>query len=342
MTINPSEFHDILSEFGISFFTGVPDSTLKEFCIYIDSKIDSSSHIIASNEGNAIAIATGYHLSTGKLPLVYLQNSGLGNSINPLLSLADSEVYSIPMVLLIGWRGEPGIKDEPQHVKQGRIQASLLESLEIPFCTVSSNGFDKEKINGIVQRSIDDSIPCAIVVSNNTFTKINTDIKPSTEKYSLSREDAIKLILGVLDKNDILLSTTGKASREVFEIRENNLQSHRTDFLTVGSMGHCSSIALGVSLNTDKNVYCIDGDGSLIMHMGALATIGKEAPPNFKHIIINNYCHESVGGQSTASDNIDFCKIALANGYKSSIRVDTKVMFEKGSKSSDYPKVHPC
>lgn len=312
--ISVSDLYSCLQNNGINFFTGIPDSLLKEFCLYIAENVSDKNHIIASNEGGAIGIATGYYLATGKVPLVYLQNSGIGNTINPLVSLADKEVYGIPIILLIGWRGEPGVKDEPQHIKQGRIQNKLLESLEIPYKILNPAETDlKGFIEEIVQNSYNNNSAYAIIVRKNSFNPFE---KSQVEKTIIEREAVINLILNAFDKDEIFVSTTGMISRELYEIRRLNNQTGDNDFLTVGSMGHSSQIALGIALKLDKKVICIDGDGSAIMHMGSLAIIGSSGLRNYIHIVLNNGAHDSVGGQPTVGLKIDFAKIALACGYK--------------------------
>lgn len=311
--ISCKKFYDCLLENGIDFFSGVPDSLLKDFCAYVTDNLESRKSIIAANEGNAIAIASGYHLATGKYGLVYMQNSGLGNTINPLTSLADKEVYSIPMVLLIGWRAEPGIKDEPQHIKMGKVTLKLLETIGIKYEILNDNFekiIKKAKIHMEKEKS-----PFAIVAKKGIFEEYKLKAKKETD-YELNREDAINLIVPLIGKDDIIVSTTGMTSRELFELREAKQEGHEKDFLTVGCMGHSSSIALGIALEKpDKNVYCFDGDGALIMHMGALSTIASLKPKNFKHIVFNNFAHDSVGGQPTAAYNLDIPAIARANGY---------------------------
>lgn len=322
--INPKDFFEILKENEITFFTGVPDSLLKYFCAYVSDNVSKEDHIINSNEGAAIALASGYYLATGKSALVYMQNSGLGNSINPLLSLADTEVYSIPMLLMIGWRGEPGKKDEPQHKKQGRVMMKMLKAMEIPYEVI--NGLT-ENLEAIIEKACaimkEKSCPYALVISDGTFEpySLKNDV---TSNYPLKREDAIKIILDNLSEEDLVISTTGKTSREVFEYREKKNQGHHNDFLTVGSMGHCSQIALGIALKKrDRQIYVLDGDGSVIMHMGTLAILGTEVPENFKHIILNNGSHDSVGGQPTAGFQVDFPAIAKACGYKFTLTAET-------------------
>lgn len=323
--INPPQFFNLLSQENISFFAGVPDSLLKDFCAYVTDHTPADKHIITANEGNAMALAAGYHLATGKIGMVYMQNSGLGNCINPLTSLTDSEVYSIPLLLLIGWRAEPGVKDEPQHQKIGRIMSGLLQSIEIPYSILPSAITEAEKcVEDAVTYMKKNNAPYAILVKADTFESYKLQKKQQTSS-PLNRELALRLIIPLLDEKDIVVSTTGKTSRELFELRKELQQSHEKDFLTVGSMGHASSIALGIALQKpDRTVYCFDGDGALIMHMGALATIGKAQPSHFKHIIINNFAHDSVGGQPTAADILDIPALARASGYKAAFSAETE------------------
>lgn len=303
---------------NINFFSGVPDSLLKNICAYISDHADLKNHIIAANEGNALAIGIGYHLATGKLPLIYMQNSGLGNIVNPLLSLSDPEVYSIPILLMIGWRGQPSIKDEPQHKKQGRVTIEMLETMEIPYQILSSDKTN-DQANEIIQTATNESLknnsPYAIVVQKDTFSKYTTK-NDYFSNYELSREDAIKTIVKNLDDKDILISTTGVASRELFEYRVETNQGHNKDFLTVGGMGHANQIALGIAIQKpNRKVFCLDGDGGALMHMGSIAINGNVECNNFRHIVLNNGAHDSVGGQPTVGLNIDFQKIAKASGY---------------------------
>jgi phosphonopyruvate decarboxylase len=327
-------FYDLLLKNNIDFFCGVPDSLLKDFLAYVMDHTRKEKNIITANEGSAVALAAGYHLATGKVGMVYLQNSGQGNTINPLTSLVDKEVYGIPVLLLIGWRGEPGRKDEPQHVKQGKITKSLLQALEIPFIVLPDTLEEVEKALEVACTFMrEQSAPYALVVREGTFTSYH--LKSSSEtSYPLCREDALKLIIDQLSPRDIVVSTTGKTSRELFEYRKVLKQDHSRDFLTVGSMGHCSQIALGIALSKpDKNIYCVDGDGAVIMHMGSLAIIGSQAPSNFKHIVINNGAHDSVGGQPTVGFQIDIPAIAKACGYRSVFKAETdeEVTREVGS-----------
>lgn len=320
--IKCKEFYDCLAKKGINFFTGVPDSLLKDFCAYVTDNTEQKNNIIAANEGNAIGLAAGHYLATGKPGFVYMQNSGLGNCVNPLTSLTDEEVYSIPMLLLVGWRAEPGVKDEPQHIKMGKITLELLRTLGIPY-EILEDDFEKILNKAIAYMKLRKA-PFAIVVKKGLFEKYQLKNK-NEESYSISREDAIKTILKFLDKNDIVVSTTGKTSRELFELREANKDGHEKDFLTVGCMGHSSSIALGIALQKlNRSVFCFDGDGALIMHMGSLSIIGSLKPKNFKHIVFNNFSHDSVGGQPTSAYNIDIPAVAKANGYEDAFSASTE------------------
>jgi len=327
---NCRDFYNLLDKNGIRFYCGVPDSLLKDFCAFIEANISPEKHIITANEGNAIALAAGVFLSTKNPGLVYMQNSGEGNALNPLVSLVDENVYSIPVLLLIGWRGEPNIKDEPQHIKQGKITLSLLDTLDIPYSILPENINDAEKIiNKAFSTMMEKNRPYALIVKKGTFEQYKNNIIDSCI-YELSREDTIKIIVDNMSKLDVCVSTTGMTSRELFEYRKFKNQDNASDFLTVGSMGHSSSIALGIALNKpERQVFCIDGDGAAIMHLGALTTIGTKAPENFKHIIINNGAHDSVGGQDTAGFKIDFCKIAQACGYNKTLVANNKNELEQ-------------
>ena len=313
MMIDVENLIEYLNEIDIDFFCGVPDSQLSSFCDYVE---ENCSNIIAANEGNAVGIAAGYYLSTGRFPLVYLQNSGLGNIVNPVTSLTHSKVYSIPIIYVIGWRDQPVVHDEPQHKKQGEVTLDLLELLDIKYTVINKDSSlddlrDEFNNEFLPQLNIGESV--AIVVSKNTFE--NYKIKKSNDN-TLTREEAIQMVSSFLNEEDIIVSTTGKISRELFEYREDNKQGHGNDFLTVGSMGHSSSIALGVALSSDKKIFCFDGDGSLLMHMGSLALIGSKKPENFYHILFNNSAHESVGGLPTVMSNIDINNLILSCKYE--------------------------
>ncbi len=319
--IEPKQFVDCLAAVSINFYAGVPDSLLKDFCAYVDDHSRSGQHVITANEGNAVAMASGYHMATGKGAVVYLQNSGLGNVINPLTSIADKEVYRTPMLLVIGWRGEPGVKDEPQHIKQGRITPYQLELLEIPYRIVDGDSDPRDLALWSRERLDETGAPVALLVKKGTFASYKSQRKPATNAIML-REAALDILLDLADEAAII-STTGKTSREVFELRVAREEKQR-DFLTVGGMGHTASIALGAAMGQpDKPVVCIDGDGSALMHLGALPIIGSLQPANFTHVLLNNAAHESVGGQPTVADRIDFRAIALASGYNAYAMVST-------------------
>lgn len=318
--IDTKDFYNSLIKNNFDFFVGVPDSLLKDFCLCVND-LSKKNHIITANEGNAIAIASGYNITTSKYGVVYMQNSGLGNIVNPLLSLVDEKVYKIPMLLIIGYRGEPNIKDEPQHIKQGELTLPLLETLGIKYFILDENY--KEQIDQCYNYIKQTDKPIALVVKKNSFSKYEKE-QNNNNLNKLSREEALKIIIDNIDENSFIVSTTGKTSREIFEIREKNKTSHANDFLTVGSMGHTSSLALGISLNTEKNIYCIDGDGAFIMHMGGLAVAVQNAKKNFRYILINNGCHESVGGQPTIAYSIDIKKILLGFGFKKVFVVNNK------------------
>lgn len=324
--INTYDFYNYLIQNNVDFFAGVPDSLLKDFCACV--KDNSKNNIITANEGNAVALCAGYYIATGKFGLCYMQNSGEGNAVNPLLSLVDEEVYSIPMLLVIGWRGEPGVHDEPQHVKQGKVTLQLLDTMGIKY-TVLSDNYEKE-LNNAFEYLKKNEKPYALVVRKNLFSEYKLPLE--SNNYHLTREEALKTIIDSLSNEDIIVSTTGKTSREIFEIREANNQGHANDFLTVGSMGHTASIAYGISLGTNKNVWCIDGDGSFIMHMGSLGVIGSNLRSNFKYILNDNNSHESVGGQPTCSKYLDIPAILLGFGFKKVLIAETMDEIKKAMK----------
>jgi len=329
--IKCEDFYNLLIKNGINFFCGVPDSLLKYPIAYITDHAMKKKNIITANEGNAIALAAGYYLATGKICMVYMQNSGMGNAINPITSLIDKKVYNIPLIILIGWRGEPGEKDEPQHVKQGEITKSLLDVLGIPYDIIPES---IEETNHVIKKAVDymkkQNSAYAIIVKKGIFEPYNLTNK-SEISNNLSREEALKTVIDQLSSKDIIVSTTGKLSRELFEYREELKQKHNRDFLTVGSMGHCSQIALGIAISkTKRNIYCFDGDSAVIMHMGSLAIIGSQKPENFKHIIFNNGAHDSVGGQDSVGLQIDIPLIAKACGYNSVFKADKKAEIIEG------------
>lgn len=310
---------------GADFYAGVPDSQLKALCNYLMNTygIDAQHHVIAANEGNCAALAAGYHLATGKVPVVYMQNSGEGNIINPVASLLNDKVYAIPMIFIVGWRGEPGIHDEPQHIYQGEVTLKLLEDMDIKPFVIGKDTKEDE-----VRTAMREFEPLLAAGKNVAFV-IRKGALSYNEKVNYSnnntmvREEIIRHIAAASGE-DPVVSTTGKASRELFEIREANGQSHQYDFLTVGSMGHSSSIALGIAINKpETTVWCIDGDGAVLMHMGAMAVIGANSPENLIHVVINNSAHETVGGMPTVAGKADLVAVAKACGYPNAVCVDS-------------------
>ena len=315
--VDPITFHNALAQSGIDFYTGVPDSMLRPFCACVAEHTKKERHIIAANEGAAIGLAAGSYLASGRPALVYMQNSGLGNAINPLLSLADMSVYGIPMILMIGWRGEPGVKDEPQHVAQGQATTSLLNAIGVEHYQLPNDTAEATTmLNELRKQTIKDNKPVAVLVSKNTFADYHAD-ENDDEPMTLSRERAIELILNQIKPDSSVVSSTGMISRELYELRDHFKQNHDTDFLTVGSMGHCSQIALGIAVtNSNKRVICLDGDGAAIMHMGSMAIVGQASSANLLHVILNNGRHDSVGGQPTCGLEINFTTIAEGCGYQ--------------------------
>lgn len=332
--VRPEFFVNTLKEHQIDFYAGVPDSLLKNICAYITDKLPKDQNIIAANEGGAMGIAVGYHLATGKVPVVYMQNSGQGNIINPLASLTDKEVYNIPVLLVIGWRGCPGVKDEPQHIKQGKVTTGLLNIMGINYTVLSKDEETAAKQIKVAVDFMKETNECyALIIEKDTFDdyKLQNVVK---NDLKLSREAAIQLVAASIEDTACIVSTTGMISRELFEARTAWNQGHERDFLTVGSMGHASQIALGITLQKpERRVYCFDGDGATIMHMGNMAIIGSMAVKNYVHVVFNNGAHDSVGGQPTVGLDIDVCSIVKAVGYKACYSVDnaddlTKVLPE--------------
>lgn len=310
---------------GADFYTGVPDSQLKALCDYLIDTYgtDTGHHMIAANEGNCAAIAAGYHLATGRMPVVYMQNSGEGNIINPAASLLNDKVYAIPVIFVVGWRGEPGVHDEPQHIYQGEVTLKLLEDMEIPAFVLSKDTTVAELVEVMQEytKILKSGRDVAFVVRKGalTFEKAVEYGNGNT----MRREEIIRHILKV-SKEDPIIATTGKTSRELYELREAYGQGHQYDFLTVGSMGHASSIALGAALQKpDTRFWIIDGDGAMLMHMGALAVLGSSHRNNIVHIVINNGAHESVGGMPTAAGGIDLAGVAKACGYECAVTVQS-------------------
>lgn len=323
--ITPKFFYDTLASYGIDFYAGVPDSLLKNLCAYITDHADATHNIIAANEGGAMGLAVGYYLATGQVPVVYMQNSGQGNIINPLASLTDKDVYNIPVLLVIGWRGKPGVHDEPQHVKQGKVTTGLLNTMGIDYIVLSK---DEDKAEAQIKKAVyhmQQTKECyALVIEKDTFDTYTLQ-SVNTNDLTLSREEAIQTVAAVLGEKDVIVSTTGMISRELFEYRTMANQGHERDFLTVGSMGHASQIALGIALEKqNRRVWCFDGDGATLMHMGSMAIVAQKTPKNYVHIIFNNGAHDSVGGQPTVGLSIDIPAIAKAVGYKHTYTCNTK------------------
>ena len=326
--ITPEFFIEKLREEGIDFYAGVPDSLLKYMCAYITDHFDAEHNIITANEGAAVGLAAGHYLGTGKAGCVYMQNSGEGNAINPLASLTDKEVYNIPMLLLIGWRGKPGVHDEPQHVKQGKVTIELLNVIGINHDILSKEE-DKAAIQ--IEKAVEavrNREVYALVIEKDTFDDYklqNVDLND----LAMGREEAVQTVASALEEKDCIVSTTGMISRELFEFRAAMNQGHERDFLTVGSMGHASQIALGIALEQPKRkVWCFDGDGATLMHMGSLAIVASKAPKNYVHVVFNNGAHDSVGGQPTVCLKIDLPAVAKAVGYKATYSVDNNADLE--------------
>ncbi len=326
--ITPHFFIEKLQREGIEFYAGVPDSLLKNVCAYITDHLDSRHNIIAANEGGAVALAAGYYLATGKVGCVYMQNSGEGNIINPLASLTDKEVYNIPVLLLIGWRGRPGVHDEPQHVKQGKVTTGLLNVMGVNYEVLSKEEDKAAKQIEKAAKALANKEVFALVIEKDTFEDYNLQ-NVEVNNLTMSREEAIQTVAAALCENDCIVSTTGMISRELFEYRTALNQGHVRDFLTVGSMGHASQIALGIALaQPERRVWCFDGDGAAIMHMGSMAIVADKAPKNYVHVVFNNGAHDSVGGQPTVGLKIDLPAVAGAVGYKATYSVDTKAELE--------------
>lgn len=335
--ISPQFFYDTLASYGINFYAGVPDSLLKNLCAYITDHADAAHNIIAANEGGAMGLAAGHYLATGQIPVVYMQNSGEGNIINPLASLTDKDVYNIPVLLVIGWRGKPGVHDEPQHVKQGKVTTGLLNVMGIDYTVLSK---EEEKAAVQIEKAVaymQATKQCyALVIEKDTFDAYTLQNVEKNDLF-MSREEAIQTVAASLGAKDVVVSTTGMISRELFEYRTAMNQSHERDFLTVGSMGHASQIALGIALEKqDRKVWCFDGDGAVIMHMGSMTIVANKAPKNYIHVVFNNGAHDSVGGQPTVGLKIDLPAVAQAVGYKTVISVRSKEELEKVISNLNY------
>ena len=322
--ISAEFLYNTLQAQDITFYAGVPDSLLKNLCAYITDHAEPGQHVIAANEGGAVALAAGYHLATGKVGVVYMQNSGEGNTINPLASLTDKEVYRIPMLLLIGWRGKPGVHDEPQHVKQGKITTGLLNVMGVNYDVLAQ---EEEKAAAQIAKAIEavtmQREVYALVIEKDTFEPYVLQTT-SNNAFAMTREEAIQTVAAAMGERDCAVSTTGMISRELYEYRTAQGQGHERDFLTVGSMGHASQIALGIAMQQpDRRVWCFDGDGASIMHMGNMAILAVQHPRNMVHVVFNNGAHDSVGGQPTVGLQINLTAIAQAMGYAAVRRVGT-------------------
>lgn len=326
--IRPEFFIEALREKGIDCFAGVPDSLLKNICAYITDHFDAAHNIIAANEGAAVGLAAGHYLATGQPACVYMQNSGEGNIINPLASLTDPEVYNIPVLLLIGWRGRPGVHDEPQHVKQGKITTGLLNVMGVNYEVLSKEEDKAAKQIEKAAKALANKEVFALVIEKDTFEDYKLQ-NVEVNNLTMNREEAIQTVAAALGDKDCIVSTTGMISRELFEYRAAMNQGHERDFLTVGSMGHASQIALGIALaQPERRVWCFDGDGAAIMHMGSMAIVANKAPKNYVHVVFNNGAHDSVGGQPTVGLKIDLPAIAKAVGYKATYSVEGKAELE--------------
>jgi phosphonopyruvate decarboxylase len=318
--IDPARFLDHCRAQGVTCYTGVPDSLLKHLNTQILRALPRDHHVIAANEGAAVAIAIGHYLRTGQPAAVYLQNSGFGNLVNPVLSLADPDVYGVPMLVIVGWRGQVGVKDEPQHVKQGRIMAPLLDALELPWSVLPKDPAEAEaRVKQAVAAATERSCPYVLMVEKGTFAEpAGVESAGGDAPAPLpTREEALTALVGAVGADAVIVSTTGMLSRELFEHRVATGHEGGRDFLTVGGMGHASSIALGVAMREpDREVWCFDGDGALLMHMGSLAVIADHAPATYFHVVFNNGVHDSVGGQPTSIGVVDVPAVAQAAGYR--------------------------
>lgn len=330
--ITPKFFIETLKSYDIDFYAGVPDSLLKNICAYIADNMDAQHNIIAANEGAAVGLAAGYHMATGKVGVVYMQNSGEGNIINPLASLTDKEVYNIPVLLLIGWRGRPGEHDEPQHVKQGKVTTGILNTMGINYDVLSTDEEKAAKQIAIAVEALKNNEVYALVIEKGTFEDYKLQ-SVDVNDLTMTRESAIQTVAAALGDKDAIVSTTGMISRELFEYRAGKGEAHNHDFLTVGSMGHASQIALGIAMQkTDRRVWCFDGDGATIMQMGSLAIVASKAPKNYVHVVFNNGAHDSVGGQPTVGLKIDLPAVAKACGYAATFSVETAEALDEALK----------
>ena len=335
--VNHELLFNRLSELGVNFYTGVTDSLLNDFCLYAIDYCDDEHNIIAANEGNAIGIAAGYYFSTGKLPVVYMQNSGIGNAMNPLLSLTHQDVYSIPMILVIGWRGDPSIIDHVQHKRQGELTTVLMDDMNIPYEILDKDDMVISKFEWAVAKAKEISAPVALIAKKGILSKSKKETFYPEEGIMMNREDAMDIVFDFMPDDTIYSATTGRATRELHEMFvKRNLHFDR-EFLNVGSMGHNSSVALGMAVGCPERHYVVfDGDSATLMHLGALTTTGKVAPKHFLNIVLNNGAHESVGGQPTIGFGIDYAKLSAALGYKHYFYAENTEELQSILKTIDY------
>lgn len=313
--VNQEQLFKSLENNGIGFFTGVPDSLLNDFCLYLCSHFGNDRHIMAANEGNAIAIAAGHYMATGKISVVYMQNSGIGNATNPLLSLAHETVYGIPMILVIGWRGDPAVKDHAQHKKQGELTPVLMKDMDIPYEILDDDDTVIGKFKWAADKARKILAPVALIAKKGILAQKEKH-QEYPESTLMNREEAISAVIDVFGSEAVYLATTGRATRELHEQLKIKGIDNGHEFLNVGSMGHVSSVALGMAIaQPNKKIVVLDGDAAAVMHMGSLATIGRYQPKNLIHIVLNNGVNESVGGQPSAGQVIDLTDIARSCGY---------------------------
>lgn len=327
MSVPADQLGEALQAGGITFFTGVPDSLMKPLCAWVLA-LDADRHAMQANEGTAVALAAGHALDGRGVAAVYLQNSGIGNAVNPLLSLAAPEVYGLPMVLLIGWRGAPGHRDEPQHQLQGRVLCAMLDAMEVPRYTLPDDPAEAldlaRRLPGEARRA---RRPVALLVPPEGIGPAVTTVPKPTLSLAgapLRREEAIEAIVARAGQEAWVVATTGKTARELYAVRKTRGEEGQRDLLVVGSMGHASTIALGHhAAAPDRVVWCLDGDGAALMHLGAMPVLAAQAPARFVHVLFNNGVHESVGGQPLPVGPDLWAGLAAASGYVRVLRADT-------------------
>ena len=313
--VDQEKLFSSLQELGVHFFTGVPDSLLNDFCLYLCRNYDKAHHVMAANEGNAVGIAAGHYIATGDIPVVYMQNSGIGNATNPLLSLAHQTVYSVPMILVIGWRGDPAVKDHAQHKKQGELTPILMKDMDIPYEILDDENTVIDKFCWAYNKAKELSAPVALIAKKGILTQKEKH-QEYPESTLMNREEAISAVIDVFGSDAIYLATTGRATRELHEQLKLKGIADGHEFLNVGSMGHVSSVGLGMAIaRPDRRIVVFDGDAAAVMHMGSLATIGRYQPKNLIHIVLNNGVNESVGGQPSAGYVINLTEVAEGCGY---------------------------